>query len=380
MIKITTILEELKNISDNHTIWNSELLEQIQNEKIDRNQYKFIFSQYLYYSKNFSRLLSSLMMTCSCDKLRAELTKNLWEESGGCDLEERHSNLFKKFLCKLDVDEEKIIFEDFSIDFFENYLKLLNECSLFEKATVLSFGTEYIIPRLYKIFINGLKSSGFSESDLKFFTLHVDCDEEHAKTIEKILIYSIENEKKLDLDRIKYKLDQCLKLREDFFDQIFNKIKILRFENIFENIIDNKKAIFNPDNLYFSKNKKPINLYSNKNTEYNFEVGRIPFLCDSFDPRLLKILPSGSNELHKHAHETIYFVLEGSGVASIENVRIDIQKGDFLHIPRWVLHQTTNTSRIENLEILAITDFNLTKKITGNLDKSYRKNKSYEIN
>ena len=54
----------------------------------------------------------------------------------------------------------------------------------------------------------------------------------------------------------------------------------------------------------------------------------------------------------------------------IEAVRVN--SGGVAFVPRWAFHQTSNMSQTEELVILAITDFALTKAVLGDYDKRTR--------
>ena len=90
------------------------------------------------------------------------------------------------------------------------------------------------------------------------------------------------------------------------------------------------------------------------------------------DPRIVRIPPGKNNELHKHAHETVFVFISGTGHVKIDNLEVPVKPGDFVFIPRWCMHQSINTSNSEMI-FLAIADFGLTgKSFTGNYLKTAR--------
>ncbi|WP_225931584.1 cupin domain-containing protein [Leptolyngbya sp. 7M] len=83
-------------------------------------------------------------------------------------------------------------------------------------------------------------------------------------------------------------------------------------------------------------------------------------------------MPAGkANERHRHAHETLFYILEGSGTVLIDEAAIEVTAGDAVFIPRWCIHQSRNTGTDE-MVILAVTDFGLTSKLLGNYDQKTR--------
>jgi mannose-6-phosphate isomerase-like protein (cupin superfamily) len=115
-------------------------------------------------------------------------------------------------------------------------------------------------------------------------------------------------------------------------------------------------------------------IYENQSDKLNidFQVQRLPFPLEVLDPRIVRIPPGKTNELHKHAHETVFIFMQGSGHVKVDQVRIPVVPGDFVFIPRWCLHQSVNESESE-MVFLAVADFGLTgKSFTGNYLKTAR--------
>jgi mannose-6-phosphate isomerase-like protein (cupin superfamily) len=90
------------------------------------------------------------------------------------------------------------------------------------------------------------------------------------------------------------------------------------------------------------------------------------------DPRIVTIQPGKANEMHRHAHETVFIFLKGQGKVLVDDFENDVKAGDFALIPRWCNHQTVNNSN-EELVFLAVADFGLTgKSFVGNYMKTAR--------
>lgn len=116
-------------------------------------------------------------------------------------------------------------------------------------------------------------------------------------------------------------------------------------------------------------------MYMNRNERLNidFRVERLGFPdIQVMDPRVLRIAPGRNNELHKHAHESIFVVLEGEGSVRIGDAWVSVKKGSVAFVPRWIFHQSRNTSTTNELVILAITDFGFTSALLGDYDQRTR--------
>jgi hypothetical protein len=115
-------------------------------------------------------------------------------------------------------------------------------------------------------------------------------------------------------------------------------------------------------------------LYENKMEGQNidFFVQKLPFPLEVLDPRIVRIPPGKTNELHRHAHETVFVYLQGTGHTRVDEVIIPVKPGDFVFIPRWCRHQSVNEGP-EEMVFLAVADFGLTgKSYFGNYLKTAR--------
>lgn len=116
-------------------------------------------------------------------------------------------------------------------------------------------------------------------------------------------------------------------------------------------------------------------LYRNSNARLgiDFSVDVIAFPgIQAFDPRVVRIAPGCNNELHKHAHESLFVVISGKAEVRIGDEALVLEPGGLAFVPRWAFHQSRNLSADEELMILAITDFGLTKAVLGDYDKRTR--------
>jgi pyrroloquinoline-quinone synthase len=83
----------------------------------------------------------------------------------------------------------------------------------------LCLGAEGIVPYLYSAVVEGFLAAGESVDKLKFFTLHIACDDDHAATMYRI----IDKELAKDPDAISDLHDGAAKLiqaRAAFLDSL----------------------------------------------------------------------------------------------------------------------------------------------------------------
>lgn len=162
-----------------------------------------------------------------------------------------------------------------------------------------------------------------------------------------------------------------------YLEHLWKDVQYLRLSEIIFKI-NAKQSLMHSNNVqdfHSSLNDQRLSrLYSNKSDKLNidFDVQVLPFPLEVLDPRIVKIPAAKSNELHKHAHETVFVFLKGSGYVKIDDLKIPVHPGDFVLIPRWCMHQSVNESS-EEMVFLAVADFGLTgKSFVGNYLKTAR--------
>lgn len=365
--------EKLLHLRDTHRFWDNGLLKACQSNVLTKEDFKYIFGQYRLYSKFFTRFITAVMTNSENDLHRAILSENLWEEGGKQNPENRHSEIFNRFLRDVLGVSEHIIFKPYTVQFCEEYLKACKENDALYGAAFLSLGTEGIVSRLYKIFVQSFIELGISDKDLHFFHLHIDCDDDHALSLEKILKSFGHRPDWFDISS--KAMDHALSLRDQFFTALLQDTLLQRVSMVYDSITRPVSLFKSTESLLVRQDDlKP--LYANEEASENiaFSVSRFPFHAQVLDPRLIEISAGKCNEKHRHAHETFFYILSGQGEILVEEKVIKVSAGEGVFVPRWADHQTKNTGT-SPLVFLGVTDFNLTKKFPGNTEHSARKKK-----
>src|SRR3989338_10569645 len=243
-----TSLNILYNLRDNHKFWSNPLLKACEEGNLTLDNYKYIFSQYYYYSKNFTKLLSIALFKCNDDLLRSKLSENLWEEGGGSDLEQRHAEIYRRFICNtLHIDIHQIKVESYTKLFFKELMDICLQGESYECAAALSFATEGIVSKLYSIFVQGFKSVGLKDEDLKFFHIHMECDDDHALVLEEI---ACDHSQDADwLNRCTTIINKALDLRNDFFTHLYHAVRKNKFESLIKDLTLKREAHSNKDKI-----------------------------------------------------------------------------------------------------------------------------------
>jgi pyrroloquinoline quinone (PQQ) biosynthesis protein C/quercetin dioxygenase-like cupin family protein len=357
-------LAKLHALQHDHPFWSSPLLAAFEQGALTRDDLRYVFSQYHLYSKNFTRFVAAVMANCESDLFRAQLSENLWEEGGGCEPERRHAQIFRNFLRGgLGVAPDDIDHAPFTRHFVREYLVQCMRSEPMAATAFLSLGTEGIVARLYQIMLVGLRKAGIPEADLEFFHLHIACDDEHAVTLERMMA-SYASEPGW-FETCAGAMNRALELRAEFFTNIFDALGKNRLEPMLARMQRRQSLArgLADDQICHRAGGTTAPLYANEVAKLNveFTVERLPLAAEVLDPRMVRIPAGKYNEKHKHAHETLIHILDGSGRVIVDDRALEVTAGDSVLVPRWAMHQTQNTGATE-MRFLAVTDFNLSQR------------------
>ncbi|MFY9572664.1 MAG: iron-containing redox enzyme family protein [Blastocatellia bacterium] len=376
-------LSQFHELRSRHQFWNNQLFHACRQGYLVIEDFQHIFSQYYLYSKNFTRYIAALMANTNSDYHRSRLSENLWDEGGGAEPEKRHAELFRKFLREgLSINLETIEYSDSASYFAREYLDFCLKSHPMAGSAFLSLGTEGIVARMYSIFVEGMRNAGIDDSKLEFFHIHMECDDEHAITLQEMMLsYSDQPEW---YNSCLQAMDWALTLRYRFFESLYEGLQHRRLRGLIDRIQSRESlAPKMPDSakLLWRQDRGATPLYSNANERLNiqFEVERLPLKTEALDPRIVRIPVGRYNERHRHAHEAIFYIMAGEGKVVVENSAVEVKPGDVVFVPRWAMHQSQNTGDTE-MVILAVTDFGLTgRAYVGDYNKTARIKNAIEV-
>jgi gentisate 1,2-dioxygenase len=75
--------------------------------------------------------------------------------------------------------------------------------------------------------------------------------------------------------------------------------------------------------------------------------------------------PGQATNRHRHSYETIIYVLEGSGVTTIEDQTVRWTAGDAIYVPVWAWHQHENGSSVMRCRYVACENAPLLQNLGG---------------
>jgi len=360
------LLAELHRQRDEHPLWRCRFLRLMAAGALSHDDLRYVFGQYYHYSRNFTRYIAALMARCPNDYFRSRLSENLWDEGGGQKPELRHAQLYRNFLAQgLGLDDpEDIPCESFTEKFVSDYLEFCMSADPASAAAFLSLGTESIVSRMYGVFVQGLEKAHVEPESLTFFHVHIAVDDDHAVTLEQMMA-SYANDPHW-FEACARAANHALELRQRFFEDLFHSLQFRRVQDKLERVqnhVSLAPAEPNENAILHRAGQQEGALYENRDERLcvDFNVAKVPFAGESLDPRIVRIAPHRRNERHRHAHETFYYIIQGSGRIAVDGTVIAVGPGDMAFVPRWSLHQTANDGE-ETMIVLAVTDFNFSNR------------------
>lgn len=197
----------------------SLLLKRCRTGEITKQELHKFIKQHQLYSRHFTRYLSALLANVIDEKDRLELTHNLFDEMGLGDAGKiPHSMLYRDMMVNMDIAPD--------IKPLPSTLRLIDAMLQCCKSTnhlvglgALCLGAEGVVPYIYSTIVEGLISIGESRENLQFFTLHIECDDDHAETMYDIIQREINKDKNAIID-LYYGADKLIQARIDFFNEL----------------------------------------------------------------------------------------------------------------------------------------------------------------
>lgn len=364
-----TRLKDLDAACDAHPLWGNKFLKACADGHVARPDYQSFFSSYAPCVLTLDRLVASVMTRCEDATLRARLADSFWGGGGWA----------KKGIEPLDALLKQGLGVDTSAATSgaaaAHGLGLRSELELActrdgaEGAVVLLYGFVRPAKRIHAALRKGLAELGIPEQHLAF--LQVDLDAIESALAEIVAAATPEGTEARWRPVVMNALAQQLKLHNG----VYTGMQLFGITQMLERIQDRKSLAAGPTEQYLHRSQATTTpLYHNKIDKHqiDFSVHSLAFRPEVLEARLVHIPPHKNNEHHRHAHETVFYIVRGSGRILVDDAHVEVSAGDIVFVPRWAMHQSQNGSD-EEMQILAVTDFGLTgKTFIGDYAKTSR--------
>ena len=229
-------VDKIKDIAINHKAINHPIFKFLENNssiQVKKNFFKIFAFNYEYYSRDFNTYLTKIIENTSDKEFKKILKENLVEElgdQGSSDYKKwPHRKLFDKFCSDLGVNTENYRLENkifLTTKLWREYM-MTNSSSKLPGVAIgtICFGSEFIVPILYKKILNILRKgqSIISKEAEYFFELHCEMDVWHSQKMIDICKRLCEDQS--FREGLLFSTNTSLQIRGYFWDVIFSKIK-----------------------------------------------------------------------------------------------------------------------------------------------------------
>ena len=360
------MLERLHAAQAEHPFWDNRIFRACAAGALTRDDFRVFFSQYYLYCQSFTRFLAAMMTACENDLHRARLAQNIWEEGGGVAPGEppRRDLSAASSARKLGVDLDGIDFGDAARFFVREYLDHCLRAHPAGGSAFLSLGTEGIVPRMYGILVDGLLRAGVPEEHLRFFRIHMECDDEHAETLERMMVSYADRPDWFETCH--RSMDYALSLRQRFFEQLYESIEVKRLSSICRASASSAGCRWSSERA--GGEGAPAGTWARP---------ALPLYTNADDPAGDRLLGGAGAARHRRARRPPSSRACRRGAATRSTgtptsrcstssrgragsagqpvLRRGVTPGDLVFVPRWATHQSATAPGTPDLTVLAFT-------------------------
>ncbi|MBA2676029.1 iron-containing redox enzyme family protein [Ramlibacter sp.] len=140
------------------------------------------------YSSYFTRYLCALISRLEDGDAVLKLAQNLCEELGFGDSQELpHSQMYARMLSDFGLQPQRHATAPETQALIDTMFDLCGRPAGAAGLGALCLGAEAVVPDFYSHVIAGFRSRNYPDAALRFFAIHVDCDDGHATTMFEVI-------------------------------------------------------------------------------------------------------------------------------------------------------------------------------------------------
>ena len=188
--------------------------------QISLDELKILLVQQGLYSSYFTRYLCALMSNLPSNTEVFELAENLFEELGFApDSPTPHYLLYREMLHAFGLSLEGQTPTPATQQLIDTMFQHCRHPDPAVGLGALCLGAEGLVPHFYSDLIKGFAAHGIDAHTVRFFQLHIACDDEHAQTLARMMLSRVE-EQSSSLTRIVNAGQVLANARRAFLDGI----------------------------------------------------------------------------------------------------------------------------------------------------------------
>lgn len=149
---------------------------------------RFLVQQGLY-SRHFTRYLCALMANLPNNQDVLTLAENLFEELGFAPGHDQpHYLMYRDMLDGYGLLANEGAANPATAELVSTMFRLCRAPNPALGLGALYLGAEALVPAMYRDIASGFLWCGATEDDIKFFLVHIECDDGHSESMRKIML------------------------------------------------------------------------------------------------------------------------------------------------------------------------------------------------
>jgi thiaminase len=179
------------------------------------------------YSRYFTRYLCALISQLDEGDDVLRLAENLTEELGcGTDAKMRtpHSRIYADMLKDFDIDLDAHSVNPETQNLIDTMFMLCRQPRGTAGLGAMCLGAEGLVPAVYARIVEGFRRRGVDRGRLEFFSIHIECDDDHAATMYEILARQAEKSPSCRITALNAG-DMAVSARLRFFDALTKRVQ-----------------------------------------------------------------------------------------------------------------------------------------------------------
>ncbi|MEH2380238.1 MAG: iron-containing redox enzyme family protein [Nostoc sp.] len=220
------VRNSFREITVNHPLWNHEFLTRCRTGNLFLPDVQILAVQMYKFSKEFNRILASILSCCQDESSQLVILENLFDEMGQGDISQSHPELFRQFTRALGIDDETLTAlptAPETLALIETYLRMPHKYGYLAALGAVCYASEGIVSSLYTQLYKGIVGAApLPKESLIFFEVHIDVDDSHAAKLAAVIEPRITNIE--DDIKVKLAITEAMDARVQFFNGIQRKI------------------------------------------------------------------------------------------------------------------------------------------------------------
>jgi pyrroloquinoline-quinone synthase len=226
-------MQSFSSLTQNHPLWNHEFLVRCRTGQLTLPEVQVLAVQMYKFSKEFNRILASILSRCPDENAQLVIMDNLFDEMGQGDLNQAHPELFRRFTREIGIADDALAIAPTApetLNMIATYLDIPHQYGYLAALGAVCFASEGIVSSLYSQLYRGIVGAApFPKESLIFFEVHIHVDDSHAANLARLIEPRVTTqEQAAEVNRA---ILQAMDARVQFFDGIQRQVANLERSN-----------------------------------------------------------------------------------------------------------------------------------------------------